>query len=441
MQGDWWQRVVKAGGKHEDFVFIDPQFVVVDYYHTSPPCPEFSVANANRGEGLRERALALKCCEYIMLARPEFVSLENVYLYAKSESFGLIVETLKALGYGYNYWYFNFADIGVPQTRKRLFLMAQRDSVVSPRPEATHYNPNGKKSAGFLGSLFFKPWNGWYGAVADLLWSLPDSEFADWQKKRLPKEYRDLLIGAAVKAFLLSQDYGSPSTDKKRKLRVCQGNEPASTVKASGSGGRLHAFVMNEGNPNGNEKRKYRLDYEPIKTITGGGMAVRGFLMPGGNASGARPYVGEEPSPTVGDVNRVGNMARAFLVNGTANDNGRSVTVVGEQSPSFTVVSSSWKKFPRAGANGRVVRMTVRALARFQGFPDWYVFPRCSDKLRSRKIQRLTIGGVGMGELLPLDESGLLEEVVGTDDVLACRIIGNAVPPAVGEAVGRVFLR
>ena len=50
-----------------------------------------------------------------------------------------------------------------------------------------------------------------------------------------------------------------------------------------------------------------------------------------------------------------------------------------EEEPAHTTTSSHYKNMPKGWlATGRVVKMTPRALARFQSFPDWYVLPEKS---------------------------------------------------------------
>lgn len=125
MQGDWLRRAIANGAKHSEFVFKTPQFPRVAWKHDSPPCPNFSVAKKGAREGARETALAWKCAEYLMYARPRYYSLENVQGYAGSQSLEVILKTLVGLGYGYSCHVLNSADYGVPQTRKRLILRAR----------------------------------------------------------------------------------------------------------------------------------------------------------------------------------------------------------------------------------------------------------------------------------------------------------------------------
>jgi DNA (cytosine-5)-methyltransferase 1 len=106
-----------------------------------------------------------------------------------------------------------------------------------------------------------------------------------------------------------------------------------------------------------------------------------------------------EPSATVEAFFRPVRMPRAFLVDGATKDDGTTATVRTATDPAFTITSTATKRVARAWlSQGRVVRMTPRALARFQAFPDTYALP---DKA-----------------------------------ALACRVIGNAVPPLLMQTIG-----
>lgn len=77
---------------------------------------------------------------------------------------------------------------------------------------------------------------------------------------------------------------------------------------------------------------------------------------------------------------------RAFIVDGTGNSNCTTVTVKDEAEPIYTVTASVDKRPQRASLqNGRVVKMTARALARFQSIPDSYVLPE-KESLATRII-------------------------------------------------------
>ena len=124
----------------------------------------------------------------------------------------------------------------------------------------------------------------------------------------------------------------------------------------------------------------------------------RSMLVSGGNAdpdSGA-PTVRPAHQPSF-TVTQNASRIRAFLVSG-----GNSNSATGEcttrdgECPAFTITASADKVVHRAWLeSGRVVRITPRALARLQSFSDTYVLPHQTE--------------------------------------LACRLIGNAVPPLAME--------
>lgn len=141
-----------------DLLTVDPASLPpVDFLHTSPPCPNFSAAKHNAEESELDIALADKVAEFVTVQKPKVFTLENVYGYRNSQSFVRILHTLHMNGYGLNYWYLNTADYGVPQTRKRLILIALRCGRIPQRPTATHAHESK------LGGMFEKRrrWVGW----------------------------------------------------------------------------------------------------------------------------------------------------------------------------------------------------------------------------------------------------------------------------------------
>lgn len=278
-------------------------FAPVDVLHASPPCPNFSVAKAGATETPLDIALAEAVCGFISSKKPRFFTLENVSKYQYSRSFALILRTLARLGYMFRFSILNAADFGVPQTRRRLWLIASRDGLVPMLPPPV-------------------PWVGWYDAIADLVPSLPDSQFAPWQLERLR-------------------------------------------------------------------------DYADMNTMYGAG----GY-------NGDIVSVTDKPAFTVtANTNQVSQI-RAFIVddqnNGAERDNGkRGLTLRESEAPVFTVSATQTKRSIRAAVPGRVVAMTPRCLARFQSFQDSYELP--------------------------------------DNNALACRIIGNAVPPLLAQRIYEVL--
>jgi DNA (cytosine-5)-methyltransferase 1 len=246
----------------------------VDWLHASPPCPNFSIAKDDAAETELDIEMARGTARAIQEQQPPVFSLEQVYGYRDSVSFALIVQALRTLRYDVQWWHLNAADYGVPQTRRRLILVACRNGRVV-RPAATHCQ-NGR--ADMFGGLL--PWVDWHEAIQDIIDTLPDSEFAPWQLARLPADVRE-----------------------------------------------------------------------------------------------------------------------SVLLDGQANTNGTTCTSVADCAPAFAIKAQTGARHAARAVlvQGRVVKMTPRALARFQSFPDWYELPR--------------------------------------HNALACRIIGNAVPPLLMQRV------
>ncbi len=269
-----------------DILQCDPaDFPAMDWLHASPPCPNFSVAKKDGKETDNDIALSKKIIEFIMSNLPKIFTLENVYQYRKGESWAMIENALHSAGYWVHLAHVNFADYGVPQTRKRMIVRAIRHGGFVPYLQPTHdkYGRNG-----------LPKWVGWYEAIEDLIPDLPDSKFANWQLKRLPKEFRE--------STLVSNAGSQPVGHPDRKAQTYNTGTPALPITTQHES-RLRAFIAAQGS------------YEERIPV----------------------YKADEPHGTV-----------------TANSNQTGI---------------------KAFTNGRIVKMTVRALARFQTFPDWYKNP------------------------------------------------------------------
>lgn len=306
----------------------------VDLFQVSPVCVEFSVAKTGGKESAEELSQATAICAYLDYHKPPFFVLENVRGYIKSKSFSMIVVKLSRLGYQMRYSVENSANFGVPQTRERLILRA---ALNGPVPT--------------LGGYVSK-WVGWYEAIEDLIPELPDAIFGDWQLARLPENFNSI-------ALLIGND-SNRETETPQVITRTE-NQPAMTIKANS---RSH---------------------------------VKGFIVDGKNASqewGKLYRATSEPTVTITSDSRM----KAFVVDGKPADNGRLLTVPNSQEPIYTLTASSDRQPSRAWlSQGRVVKMTPRALARFMSVPDGY-------------------------------------NLTGKNS-LDCRVLGNGIPSKMGEAI------
>lgn len=317
----------------------------------SPVCTNASVANANAGE----TELDKECARAAMLAvatwLPKAVFVENVYGYRHFDSFGIICSELRRLGYRFDFWHLNSADYGVPQTRKRLILIARRDGGPVVRPLATHAQNPVENLFGCL-----ERWRGWYEAIEDLIPDLPESKFADWQLEWLRE------LGAKNETLLIGNQNG----------QCVSQYAPAFTVTAKANA------------------------YAPAP--------VRAFIMEGSAAGLNNKFIppvrmGNEPIFTMRSSQ---NNPRAFLFSTQA----ASKLPRSDLQPAFTATCEQVAEQPYRAQfeSGRVVAMTPRALARFQSFPDDYELPS------NRKL-----ACTGVGNAVPsLLAQRVVESVLGT---------------------------
>lgn len=260
-------------------------FICPDHLHLSPPCPSFSPSKKGRKETENDIRLAQVCAHFIRFHRPDTVSLENVWLYRLSQSYGIIVSALEQSGYTIDMLNVNAADYGVPQTRQRLILRAVRFGPVKDLPEKT-------------------PWRGWYAAIADLVPELPDSQLAPWQSERLKHHpLASLLIpGGSANRGIQVRGVAEPSVAIKgvtgareplRALLVAGDNathrpwpttipdsQPSYTLTASAINRNVPRAILVEGDAAGERPPTVLTDDQPSFTIktSGGGRVHRAVM-------------------------------------------------------------------------------------------------------------------------------------------------------------------
>jgi len=118
----------------------DPMLVV-----GGPPCTPFSKSGFwldYKRESRDPKASLLD--DYVRVvdhARPEAFLLENVQgltYKTHSDQFARLIQSLKGLGYSIQWKLMNAAEHGVPQLRKRVFVVGRRDGQLFHFPEPTH---------------------------------------------------------------------------------------------------------------------------------------------------------------------------------------------------------------------------------------------------------------------------------------------------------------
>lgn len=377
---------------------VDYSTLATPYWlHTSPPCTTASVANADGGETELDGELSGAVIRALRALRPRRFSLENVIGYRNYDAYRAILAALSDEGYALDWWHLNAADYGVPQTRRRLILVASLDH--RPRKPAPTHQEAGE-DAGQL-TLFdsLPSWRGWLPALRgeyggrDLLPELPETKLAAWQLKRMPEEWGTMLLNSAF-----------PTSNGKKHYAP---DDPAFTVDTTAHG-RMKALIIAQGEYGGRdllpELPESKLANWQLKRLAAApdkGQAIGPAVFVGG-ANKSQSFLdfaienrktipgirnGGEPMSTIPADNATFAAGRAVLIGGANTSDTQAAPGVGcseAHEPTRAVNSStsdSWRAVLVPGGNQwaplrgvvgvRVVKMTPEALARFQSLYDY----------------------------------------------------------------------
>lgn len=137
-----------------------------------PPCQGFSLCRKNAGDPTDPKnSLFIEFLRAARVLQPDYVIMENVPNIEKARTqrgesvIGIVERELKDLGYHVNHAILEATNFGIPQIRKRLFVVASVHELENPFPTATHCLPGGVDDL-FGGSLEHCPtlWE----AISDL---------------------------------------------------------------------------------------------------------------------------------------------------------------------------------------------------------------------------------------------------------------------------------
>jgi len=117
---------------NRDLFDLDPAEVLektgpIDVVLSSPECTNHSCAKGNRPRDERSRETALQTIRFAKTFRPRWLILENVIFMRPWSRYGELKDELEGLGYRLREHVLDAADFGVPQRRKRLFLVCDRE--------------------------------------------------------------------------------------------------------------------------------------------------------------------------------------------------------------------------------------------------------------------------------------------------------------------------
>ncbi len=92
-----------------------------------PPCQDFSIAGKRNFEGKRAN-LTLIYGHIIQTVKPRWFVMENVYNIDKSPVFDQVINIFKEVGYGITKHVWDASYMGVPQMRKRYFVIGRQNT-------------------------------------------------------------------------------------------------------------------------------------------------------------------------------------------------------------------------------------------------------------------------------------------------------------------------
>lgn len=172
----------------------------------STPCPDFSKAGKRAGLGGKTGPLVYEVLRWAREARPRWIAAENV------DDVAPIFRSFRApLGdLGYSVWtgVLDCADYGVPQNRRRAFLLASLDHRVAP-PAPTH-------SKSGADEMFGGGRQRWVSMAEALGWGFTKAARSNWKLDRRRPEHVAPLVSLDRPAPTVTSEAGSQSAWKLR---------------------------------------------------------------------------------------------------------------------------------------------------------------------------------------------------------------------------------
>ena len=103
-----------------------------DILLTSPECTSHSIARGAKPGSEKSRETAMGIVPWVEAFNPRWLIVENVNRMKTWDRHNELVETIESYGYTVNDLYLNAADFGTAQSRKRMFLICDKEgSIIS----------------------------------------------------------------------------------------------------------------------------------------------------------------------------------------------------------------------------------------------------------------------------------------------------------------------
>lgn len=121
----------------------------IDLILASPECTNHSPAKGNKPRCEVSKDTAFQVTRFAKKLKPRWIVIENVVSMRRWSRYGEFKKELELLGYNLREQVLNSADFGVPQSRRRLFLLCDLEC----RPEPTLTSDRKKKNASTIVDL------------------------------------------------------------------------------------------------------------------------------------------------------------------------------------------------------------------------------------------------------------------------------------------------
>jgi len=116
---------------------VDPSSVAnelgqIDLILASPECTNHSVARGNRPRCERSRETAFLVTKFARILKPRWLVIENVVSMKNWKRYDELMAEMQSLGYHTTVQTLNAVDFGVPQARRRMFILCDYEKEPSP---------------------------------------------------------------------------------------------------------------------------------------------------------------------------------------------------------------------------------------------------------------------------------------------------------------------
>lgn len=118
-----------------------------DVLLTSPECTSHSIARGAKPECELSKETAIGIIPWIEAMQPRWLIVENVNRMKKWDRHTELISGIESYGYRVNDLYLNAADFGVPQSRKRMFLICDKEGTEITKEDLLALHNRSFKSA------------------------------------------------------------------------------------------------------------------------------------------------------------------------------------------------------------------------------------------------------------------------------------------------------